>query len=100
MEAFDLLPVARQLELVHDLASAALPRWGLGDAGLELLKHRENSVFKVTPGAGEPLVMRVHREHYHTDSQLSSELQWLESLRGVGVATTAVPTKSRICCFK
>jgi Ser/Thr protein kinase RdoA (MazF antagonist) len=88
MEAFDLLPVARQLELVHELARAALPLWGLEEAKLELLKHRENSVFKVTPGAGEPPVMRVHREHYHTDSELSSELQWLESLRGAGVATT------------
>ena len=88
MEAFDLLPVERQLELVHEVASAALPCWGLQDAGLELLKHRENSVFKVTPATGEPLVLRVHREHYHTDVQLSSELQWLESLRGVGVATT------------
>ena len=88
MEAFDLLPLERQLELVHELASAALPLWGQEDAKLELLKHRENSVFKVTPEAGEPLVMRVHREHYHTDSQLSSELQWLKSLREVGVTTT------------
>jgi Ser/Thr protein kinase RdoA (MazF antagonist) len=88
MGAFDQLPVARQIDLMRGVATAALPRWGMEDAGLELLKHRENTVFKVLPAGGEPCVMRVHRQHYHSDDQLTSELVWLESLRTVGVATT------------
>ncbi len=88
MNEFDSLPVARQVELMRDVAVVALPRWGLADAGLELLKHRENTVFKVTPRQGEPLVMRVHRRDYHSDVQLTSELRWLESLRAAGVETT------------
>lgn len=38
--------------------------------------------------------MRVHRQHYHSDAQLTSELVWLESLRAAGVATTeGIPCK-------
>ena len=88
MEAFDLLPIPDQLDLVEEVARAALPRWDLEDAQLELLKHRENSVFRVRSADGEVRVMRVHRQDYHHDTQLISELQWLESLRAVGVATT------------
>jgi Ser/Thr protein kinase RdoA (MazF antagonist) len=85
---FDQLPLPRQKELVTQLAEQALGRWGMEDAQLTLLKHRENSVFKIEPPRGEPCVMRVHRLNYHTDQQLASELTWLDSLREAGVQTT------------
>ncbi len=88
MAEFDRLPVARQQQLVQELAAAALPHWDLAEAELILLKHRENSVFRVNPGAGEPRVLRVHRQDYHSDRQLASELTWLNSLRAAGVQTT------------
>ena len=88
MTEFDQLPVPRQIQLVSQLAEQALADWDLEGARLSLLKHRENSVFKVQPVAGEPRVMRVHRHDYHSDGQLASELTWLDSLREVGVQTT------------
>lgn len=88
MTEFDRLPVAQQRELMQSLAAAALAQWDLEDAALVLLKHRENTVFRVQPADGEPRVMRVHRKDYHSDRQLASELTWLNSLRGVGVQTT------------
>lgn len=87
MDDFNTLPVPRQLELMFAVATAALPRWNLAGARLELLKHRENTVFKVSAD-GQRFVMRVHRQGYHSDAALASELAWLESLRAAGVATT------------
>lgn len=88
MNDFDLLPVERQVELVTGVANAALEDWGISGAQVELLKHRENSVFKIVDATGQRYVMRVHRAGYHSDLQLRSELRWLHSLRAAGVATT------------
>ena len=87
-ESFEAAPVERQLEYLGVLAKKALPHWGLDDADLQLLKHRENTVFRVSAPDGQRFAMRVHRVGYHSDRELLSELQWLESLRGAGVATT------------
>ncbi len=88
MTDFDKLPVERQQQLMKSLAVEALAHWGLEGAALSLLKHRENTVFRVQPAGGEPRVMRVHRKDYHSDRRLASELTWLNSLRGAGVQTT------------
>ncbi len=82
------LPAERQVELLQELATRALARWGLEGAATDLLKHRENTVFRITTGEGASYVMRVHRPDYHSDAALLSELRWLETLRGAGVATT------------
>jgi Ser/Thr protein kinase RdoA (MazF antagonist) len=83
------------LDRMTELATLALAEWDLSGSVLELMKHRENTVFKVTSPAGERFAMRVHRAGYHSDAELASELQWLESLRAAGVATTeAVPCRS------
>ncbi len=78
----------RQLELLGELARQALPAWGLDGASIELLKHRENTVYRIDDGAGRTGVMRVHRLDYHSDAALESELLWLAALREAGVATT------------
>jgi Ser/Thr protein kinase RdoA (MazF antagonist) len=70
------------------LADRALGHWDLAGSRLELMKHRENVVFRVSSPDGTPYAMRVHRLGYHSDAALRSELQWLESLRAAGVATT------------
>lgn len=73
------------------VARSALPTWGIvGDAGLRLLKYRENAVFAVEL-AGEPkYVLRVHRRGYHTDVALRSELLWMTSLHDHGIPTPRV----------
>ena len=73
-----------------ELARMAADRWGFGpEAEIELFKHRENAVFRVTDG-GERFAMRIHRRGYHTDAELESELAWIAALRADGFPTPGV----------
>jgi Ser/Thr protein kinase RdoA (MazF antagonist) len=89
-EQFEALSRERQLQLLAELGSQALAKWGLEGARLQLLKHRENTVMQVTTGAGARYAMRIHRLAYRRDVELLSELQWLDSLRATGIPTTEV----------
>jgi len=93
---FDALSQDGRVERLQLLARAALAHWGLEAASLELLKYRENAVFKVTqPSTGERFVLRVHRAGYHSDAELRSELQWMAALIDSGIrAPAVVPTKA------
>ena len=83
------------LQPIIDLARLALPHWGLDDANLEVIKHRENTVFKVTASDGSRFVLRVHRAGYHSDAALRSELTWMRALRDFGISVPAVvPAKN------
>ncbi|QKD00722.1 phosphotransferase enzyme family protein [Mesorhizobium loti] len=80
---------------VTELARQALAHWGVHDGEPELLKYRENAVFRVRLPDGRPAAMRIHRLGYHTDAALRSELQWMDFLQSAGVATPSpVPTQS------
>lgn len=78
------------------IAESALPLFGFDKAcDLELLGHRENAVYKVSTPTCERFALRVHRDGYHTQQALSSELQWMEALDAAGVACPCVrPTTS------
>ena len=77
------------------IAEIALAEWGLQGAALELVKHRENSVFKVSSADGRCFALRVHRVGYHSNAALNSELTWMEALRASGIRTPrVVPTLS------
>src|SRR5512143_4144100 len=93
---FDALSQDGRVERLQSLARAALAHWGLESAALELLKYRENAVFKVTDASsGERFVLRVHRAGYRTDAELRSELQWTAALIQDGIeAPSVVPTKA------
>lgn len=84
-----------QMQPVLAIAKKALEAWGLQGAELDLVKHRENSVFKVSTGDGARFALRVHRAGYHSDNALNSELTWMEALRKSGILTPrVVPTMS------
>jgi len=70
-------------------AAAALPQWGLSDATVELIKHRENTVFKVTTDHGSSFALRLHRRGYHGKTSLESELDWMKGLTADGIPTPA-----------
>ncbi|UOR00475.1 phosphotransferase [Leucobacter allii] len=74
------------LPTAEALAREALAAYGL-PAGTELalLKQRENVVFALTAG-GDDYVLRVHRQGYHSDAELSCELDFVRALHGEGVA--------------
>lgn len=83
------------LRSVIPLAQAALKHWGLENASLDIIKHRENSVFKVTTSDGQKSVLRLHRPGNHTDAAVHSELVWMGALRDSGIPTPKViPTKT------
>ena len=86
--SFEALPQERQLQLLHELALSALPHWELQGADVQLLKHRENAVMKITATSGEKYVLRIHRGGYRSDAELLSEIQWLDSLRAAGIPAT------------
>ena len=56
------------------LAIEALKFWGVTGCEPELLKYRENAVFRVIAPDGRPAALRIHRHGYHSDAELRSEL--------------------------
>jgi Ser/Thr protein kinase RdoA (MazF antagonist) len=74
------------LQAVGHVAQAALPRWGLAGATLKMINHSENTTYLVTPkspgpDAMRPVILRVHREGYHTTNGIKSELAWMHALQ-------------------
>ncbi len=95
MTNFYSLTPAEQGERLTALAQAALPHWGLQGAGLEIIKMRENAVFRATMPDGERYALRIHRHAYHTDAELHSELLWMRALDESGInVPTLIPTSA------
>ena len=84
------LPDDAHLQTIVHLARLALPHWGLDGADLDVIKHRENTVFKVTAADGRCFVLRVHRRGNNSDAAVQSELVWMGALRDAGIAAPAV----------
>jgi Ser/Thr protein kinase RdoA (MazF antagonist) len=86
--------IAEQARRLTVLAQAALGCWGIEPQRLELIKYRENAVFKVT-ASGAQHALRIHRAGYHSDAELRSELQWMQALLADGFAVPVlVPARS------
>ncbi|MEO8298836.1 MAG: phosphotransferase [Burkholderiales bacterium] len=69
--------------------TAAIPelmtQWGQRTSRVSLIKMRENAVFRVEDETGRPHALRFHRQGYHDDAALRSELQWMVALAEAGV---------------
>ena len=79
-----------QLDPIHELASAAIGRFGLGrEATVTLCNVSENHTYRVDdPSTGSRFALRVHRPGYHTRAEIESELSWIDALRADGVVQT------------
>ncbi|WP_105009181.1 phosphotransferase enzyme family protein [Rhizobium leguminosarum] len=77
------------MEALSARACEALASWELGAQIPQLLKYRENAVFRVTLRSGEPAALRLHRPGYHNKSALVSELSWMAALREAGLRVPA-----------
>lgn len=86
MTDFYQLDAAGQAARMAALAASAAARWGLGDPAVELIKYRENGVFKLTTTDGRRFALRIHRAGYHSDASLRSELEWMAALKASGLA--------------
>ena len=71
------------LDRLH--ARAVLPMWNLPAQEPELLKYRENAVFRVRLENGGQAALRLHRPGYHSEAALRSELLWMADLRRNGL---------------
>jgi acetylornithine/succinyldiaminopimelate/putrescine aminotransferase/Ser/Thr protein kinase RdoA (MazF antagonist) len=81
---------APHMQAIRALVLRGLKQWGIQDAEVKLLKHRENSVFKVTLKDGTNYAFRVHREDYHNKAELLSEITWMKALNESGIPTPAI----------
>jgi len=84
-------------EALAAVAGVALGRWGIVPAAAPVLVNlSENATFRVEDAAsGRRFALRLHRDGYHSDQGIRSELAWLTALRRDGVATTPVAIAGR-----
>ena len=85
MTDFFDLDTDTQAGLMERLARENLGYWGAEGGDLELIKYRENAVFKLLKPDGTPYALRIHRSGYHSDEALKSELQWMSALNEAGI---------------
>jgi Ser/Thr protein kinase RdoA (MazF antagonist) len=92
---FYTLTPEQQAERVARLGRRALAQWGLEPSSLDLLKYRENAVFRVVTTDGRRYALRIHRARYHSNAELRSELEWMRALARDGFdVPTLVPTRA------
>jgi Ser/Thr protein kinase RdoA (MazF antagonist) len=72
------------------LAVEALKSWDIADCQPQLIKIRENAVFRIKLADGFDAALRIHRYGYHTDAALQSELSWMRALRQDGIEVPEV----------
>ncbi|MDH3549198.1 MAG: aminotransferase class III-fold pyridoxal phosphate-dependent enzyme [Gammaproteobacteria bacterium] len=84
------IPGEAQLDAVFEIATTALQNWGIHDAELEIVKHRENTVFRATTPGGRCYALRVHQVGLHDDRAIRSELAWMQALHDDGFLVPAV----------
>jgi Ser/Thr protein kinase RdoA (MazF antagonist) len=77
--------MAVAIDELKRMARRALGQWGLPDQQPELLKYRENAVFRVRLANGGHAALRLHRPGYHSEASLRSELLWMDDLRRNGL---------------
>jgi len=86
------LPIEQQIARATAAAQQAVTLYDFPDGvTLDLLKHRENTVFAVIAPGGRKLgALRVHAPVYQTEASILSEFQWMQALDEVGVRTPGV----------
>lgn len=87
---FAALDHDEQLRLLAELSRAAITQYELpAGCDVELINLSENATYKVEHRAsGQRWALRVHREGYHSDLAIRSELAWQRDLRERHVITT------------
>ncbi|WP_051927513.1 phosphotransferase enzyme family protein [Ruegeria halocynthiae] len=79
---------------MNAVVEQALVLWDMTDAAYRLIAARENQVFRVDHG-DRSFAMRLHRKGYRTDSELRSELQWMDAVAQGGVhVPNPIPSRS------
>jgi Ser/Thr protein kinase RdoA (MazF antagonist) len=91
MTGFDSGLVERLTGQLHD----TIWQWQMPpDATVMLLNLSENATFKVESNE-QTLILRVHRQGYHTENEIRSEHRWIEALVEEGLVQTPMPIRNR-----
>ena len=80
----------------------ALRRYGFDEGStLELVKYRENYVFRLTEPMGASFAVRLHRAGYHNDAEIRTELAYLRALgeRGLSVPELVPTVNGELVCL-
>ncbi len=88
---FDDLPEKEQIYRLHELAYAALEKFGFNQYRLTFLQHLVNTTFRLDCNQGRYLV-RIHRAK--TRTAVASELAWLEALAHETTVPVQIPQRS------
>jgi Ser/Thr protein kinase RdoA (MazF antagonist) len=93
----DVLPHEVLLQRLQVLAEAAVMRYALPDGvTVRLINVSENATYRIDDQAsGAKWALRVHREGYHSNAAIVSELAWLTALKQAGAAITPAPIPGR-----
>ena len=62
---------------------------------MNLINLSENATYAVEAPDGQRWALRIHRDGYHTEAAIASELAWLTNLRDNGVVVTPVPVPGK-----
>ncbi|MFK7803171.1 MAG: phosphotransferase enzyme family protein [Anaerolineae bacterium] len=84
-QEFYSLPFSEQTRWLEQLARQALEHWPIQVQSIQLIKYRENGVFKVITAEGRAFALRIHRPGYHGQAAIVSELQWMAALASSGI---------------
>lgn len=96
MEDFYRVSVQEQTTRLRLFVVEALKHWGVTGCEPELLKYRENAVYRVKAPDGRPAALRIHRHGYHSDAELRSELIWMQALKADGIdVPDVIPTRDK-----
>jgi len=86
----------RKLDVLQETARSALSQYGLPpDCAVNLINLSENATYRVDVPDGRRMAMRLHRDGYHSETAIRSELAWLTALRNAGVVATPQPLAGR-----
>ena len=72
-------------DAVLALSRLAKRNWPIIQGEPVLVMHRENTVFRAETSLG-PAALRLHRQGYHSEAALQSELDWMVMLADGGLA--------------
>lgn len=81
MSGFYDWPVERQEDALLEMAIHALQEYDGEFREPQIVKYRENAIFRVEQKGGEQFALRIHRHDYHSEAALVSELSWMEALQ-------------------
>jgi len=83
-----------QVSRLRRLAVKALQEFPVEVSSFKLLKHGENTTFRVNAESGDRYVLRIHRADYHTASQLREELEWMKNVSDATGIRVPAPLRS------